>query len=171
MEYYLDQHGTPWAFEATTEQVVVDEIADANGVTLTAITEQEYVSIINPPPSLSDVMAGKIAELEEAYSSAMQTSVEFITAAGVTATFQADRTSQELLLKATTGFGIYGATNPGFYWLAEDNTKVPFTLADLSGLYLVMLMQGGAAFQRLQDKKDLVRREGVTIAEVQAVVW
>lgn len=123
-----------------------------------------------PPKSLADIQKAKIAELEAAYSAAMQESVEFTTAAGVTATFQADTVSQDLLLKAATGFGIYGETYPGFYWVAEDNSKVPFTLADLKGLYLVMLMQGGAVFQRLQDRKDAARA-AQTVEEVQSIEW
>lgn len=124
-----------------------------------------------PAPSLADAQERKIAELESAYTAAMQASVEYTSVGGVIAVFQADEASQGLLLKATTGFGIYGETYPGFYWLSESNERVPFTLADLKGLYLSMLMQGGAAFQHLQDRKDAVRREGVTVEEVNAITW
>lgn len=78
--------------------------------------------------------------------------------------------SKATLLTATTGYDISGATPEGFYWVARDNVCVPFTLADLKGLYGVMLAQGNAAFNKLQTLKAAVRA-AATIAAVQAVTW
>jgi hypothetical protein len=72
-------------------------------------------------------------------------------------------------LQATiTGCTSLGKTPIGFYWIAEDNTQVPFTLADLNGLAAAIFTRGVVAFQILQDKKALVNA-AVTIADVQAV--
>ena len=85
-------------------------------------------------------------------------------------TFQADTDSQIVLIKAQQGYAIVGAVPDGFYWVASDNTQVPFTLEDLKGLYAAMLAQGWTAFQRLQTQKAAVRA-AKTLAAVNAVVW
>ena len=73
-------------------------------------------------------------------------------------------------MPATQGYAIAGATPAGFYWVAKDNTHVPFTPADLQGLYTDILAQGWAAFQTRQILKASVNA-ATTIAAVQACVW
>lgn len=119
---------------------------------------------------LAAAQSTKIDVLTDAYQAAVQQSVSFTTAGGVTRTFQADTGSQQILLLAATGYNFAGATPGGFYWKSEDNTQVPFTLADLKGLYAVMLTQGNVAFQQLQTLKGQVAA-ATTIAEVQAIIW
>lgn len=170
MKHFIDEYGNTWGFENDDSQERINEIARERGVSLTTITDIEYEAIINPQKSLSEIQADKIAEFEDAYSTTIQASINFTSEGGVNAVFQADLVSQDLLLKATTGFDIYGETIDGFYWVAEDNTKVPFTLFDLKGLYYVMLLRGNTAFQRLQDRKHSVRT-AQSIEEVQAITW
>lgn len=110
------------------------------------------------------------AILEVAYAAASSADVSFTTAAGVAKTYQADGSSQHVLLRAWTGYDAAGAVPSGFYWVAADNTQVPFTLADLKGLYATMLAQGWAAFQHLQQRKAQVLAAS-DVASVQAVVW
>jgi hypothetical protein len=114
--------------------------------------------------------ATKIVDLYEAYQADVQVSVEYTTVAGVGKTYQADTASQNTLLVATTGYNLAGATPTGFYWVAEDNTQVPFTLDDLKGLYAVMLQQGNVAFQKLQTLKGLVR-SATTAGAATSVDW
>jgi hypothetical protein len=114
--------------------------------------------------------AAKIVELYGAYQAASQVAVAYKTVAGVSQIFQADSASQNTLLIAATGYGFAGATPAGFYWVALDNTQVPFTLDDLKGLYGVMLAQGNVAFNKLQTLKASVRSAS-TAADVQAVAW
>jgi hypothetical protein len=125
-------------------------------------------------PSAADLLAmtqaAKIAEVYAAYQAAVQVSVEYTTVAGVGKTYQADSASQNTLLIATTGYNLAGATPTGFYWVAEDNTQVPFTLDDLKGLYGVMLTQGNAAFNKLQALKASVR-SATSASAVAAVAW
>ncbi|MBV2180879.1 MAG: DUF4376 domain-containing protein [Castellaniella sp.] len=105
-----------------------------------------------------------------AYSQAVQQSVSFKSAGGVTQTFQADTNSQNILLQSYTGFQAAGAVPAAFYWVAADNTQVSFTLADLKGLYAAMLAQGWAAFQQLQTRKASIRA-ATTSAAVKAITW
>ena len=72
--------------------------------------------------------------------------------------------------QATQGYQIAGATPDGFYWKASDNTQVPFTLADLQGLYQAILAQGWAAFQKRTTLKAQISA-ATTVAAVQAVNW
>jgi hypothetical protein len=67
-------------------------------------------------------------------------------------------------------FGATQAVPSGFYWVAADNTKVPFTYADLQGLAQAIGTQGEAAFQHLQALKDQVRA-ATSIAAVEAITW
>jgi hypothetical protein len=119
---------------------------------------------------LAASQAAKISELYANYQVAAQLSVSYKTVAGVSQTFQADSASQNTLLIAATGYAFAGTTPDGFYWVALDNTQVPFTLDDLKGLYGVMLAQGNVAFNKLQLLKAAVRAAG-TVADVEAVAW
>ncbi|MFL9930867.1 DUF4376 domain-containing protein [Paraburkholderia sp. RL18-103-BIB-C] len=119
---------------------------------------------------LASAQSAQSAAIDEAYAAAVQQSVTFKTAAGVTETFQADAASQTILMQATQGYQIAGATPTGFYWKAADNTQVAFTLADLQGLYTTILAQGWAAFQKRTTLKEQIAA-ATTLAAVQAITW
>ncbi|KVS50711.1 hypothetical protein WK39_28025 [Burkholderia cepacia] len=121
-------------------------------------------------PTLDQLRDQQGAMLQAAYLVATRQPVSLTTAAGVTQTFQADLRSQQTLQTAMQGYDMAGAVPDGFYWVAADNTQVPFTLADLKGLYAAMLAQGWTAFQRLQDRKAALAA-AATAADVQAVGW
>ncbi|MGF6444406.1 DUF4376 domain-containing protein [Paraburkholderia youngii] len=125
-----------------------------------------------PPeaPTADQARAAQGAILMAAYQMAIQQTVPFTTIAGVAQTFQADPQSQQNLLIATQGYGLAGTVPDRFYWVAADNSRVPFTLNDLKGLYAAMLAQGWTAFQRLQTRKDELKA-ATTAIEAQAVVW
>jgi hypothetical protein len=119
---------------------------------------------------LASAQAAQITTLKAAYNTAIQQPVSFTAAGSISKTFQADMGSQNVLLIATTGYNLAGATPSGFYWVSSDNTQVPFMLADLKGLYGVMLAQGNTAFQKLQTLKAQVNA-ATTAAAVQAITW
>ncbi|MEC5405134.1 DUF4376 domain-containing protein [Paraburkholderia sp. MPAMCS5] len=125
---------------------------------------------LTPAQLLSAAQASQSTLIDAAYYVAIQQNVTFKTAAGVTKTFQADADSQTLVMQATQGYQIAGATPAGFYWKAADNTLVPFTLADLQGLYTTILAQGWAAFQKRTTLKAQIEA-ATNVAAVQAVVW
>jgi hypothetical protein len=123
-----------------------------------------------PAQVLASSQAAQSATIDAAYGATIQANVTFKTAAGVTETFQADAASQTLLMQATQGYQIAGATPNGFYWKAADNTQVTFTLADLQGLYTTILAQGWAAFQKRTTIKEQIAA-ATTVAAVQAITW
>lgn len=137
---------------------------------LTIATQAQIDAIQNPPPTLSQAQAVQTALMYVGYNTDLTKSVTITTAGGVTQTFQADLNSQDLLSRATQGYKDAGTVPAGFYWVAEDNTQVPFTLPDLQTLYSAMLSQGWTAFQKLQTRKESIRA-ATSVASVQAIVW
>ncbi|WP_261531257.1 DUF4376 domain-containing protein [Burkholderia multivorans] len=126
--------------------------------------------VADPTEALAEARTSQASAIDAAYASAVQASVSFTTAAGVTQTFQADTDSQDILAKAVQGYQMAGAVPTGFYWKAADNTLVPFTLADLEGLYGAIIAQGWAAFQKRTTLKTQITA-ATTVAAVQAVNW
>jgi hypothetical protein len=124
---------------------------------------------------LAAAQVAQVALIMAAYQTAIAQPVSFTTAAGVTKTFQAGPDSQTLLVAATQGYTLAGAVPSGFYWVSADNTEVPFTLADLSGLYAATLAQGWSSFQKKQTLKAQVNAITPStpnaIAAVQGIEW
>ncbi|TDV39515.1 uncharacterized protein DUF4376 [Paraburkholderia caballeronis] len=154
--YHIDPTATPDAFAALQAAITDNQVT--------------VVPYSAPVLTLAQAQAVQIAAVTAAYNAAIQTAVSFTTAGGVTKTFQADSGSQETLSLAANGYNFAGAVPAGFYWKSEDNTEVPFALADLKGLYAAMLAQGWAAFQQLQTLKSQVNA-ATSVSAVQTVVW
>lgn len=136
-------------------------------------TQTWVVSALSAEKDAAALLAAqnaKIALLAQTYAQAITQDVSYTTSAGVTKTFQADPVAQNYILLTTTGYALIGSTPDGFYWVSSDNTRVPFTLTDLKGLYGAVLTQGAIAFQRVQDRKVSVRA-ATNQAEIDAVVW
>lgn len=181
-----DQHSDPaWASEGEWVQVEDNRKtplwsawdapytvgAEVNGQTYDGLGPvPAWLYTTEPEIPLATAQANQTALMYQGYQAAVTLNVSFETAAGVTQTYQADAGSQNTLLQAYTGFEAAGAVPAGFYWVAADNTQVPFTLADLKGLYGAMLAQGWAAFQHLQVRKASIRAT-TTSAAVKAIVW
>jgi uncharacterized protein with von Willebrand factor type A (vWA) domain len=58
----------------------------------------------------------------------------------------------------------------GFYWVAADNTQVPFTYADMQGLAQALGTQDVAAFQHWQTQKAAVKA-ATTVADILSYDW
>ena len=112
----------------------------------------------------------QIATLYAAYQQAIQQPVSYTSNGGVTKTYQADPKSVANLTWAMLMYQKAQATPAGFYWVAADNTQVPFTYADLQGLAQALGDPGNAAFQHYQTQKIAVLA-ATTVSEVQAVTW
>ncbi len=119
---------------------------------------------------LAAAQAAQASVLQAAYAAACAQPVSFTTKAGVSTTFQADPASATVLQQTLAGLSASQATPSGFFWLAADNTQVPFAYADLQGLAGAMLSQGWTAFQHLQTQKAAVAG-ATTVAAAQAVSW
>ena len=122
------------------------------------------------PPVADAVKSVQVAALEAAYQNAVNQDVSYTTRAGVTSTFQADATSIQNVANMLNAFSGTQAVPSGFYWVAADNTQVPFTYSDIQGLASAMGTQGFAAFANLQAKKALVAA-ATTADAVFAVTW
>lgn len=135
------------------------------------------------PSGIDWTKAQQVAKLYAAYQTAIAQPVSYTTAPtttttagvttttpGVTKTYQSDPQSVANLQAALAGCAAAVATPAGFYWVAADNTHVPFAYADMQGLAAAMFLQGAAAFQKLQALKTQVA-SATTAAAVQAVVW
>lgn len=120
--------------------------------------------------ALSTAQFAKVTALAASYQTEAGQPVNYTTKAGITKAFQADPSSQTLVQQSLAGYSAAQATPAGFYWIAADNTKVPFAFGDLQGLAASMIAQGWEAFQQLQTLKAKVIA-AATVADVQAVVW
>ena len=176
MQFFIDTATN--AVHAFEDNVVVKKtdgvfsFVTSNGDVLnTPATLQPYTP---PTPSetqlLAQAQAAQIATLTAVYQQATQQPVSYTSKGGVTKTYQADAGSLAKLQSRLLAFAATQATPSGFYWVAADNTKVPFTYTDLQGLAQVLGVQDEATFQRLQTLKDKVR-SATSVAAVQAVTW
>lgn len=119
--------------------------------------------------TLAQAQAAQIVAMYAAYSGAIAQDIDFTTAASVSKAYQADPQSVSNVRDMLAAYGSSGVPS-GFYWIAKDNTQVPFTLADLQGLAKAMGDQGWAAFQQLQARKASILA-ATTASAVQAVTW
>ena len=105
--------------------------------------------------------AAQTGTLQKSYQVAIQESVDYMAT-----TFQADDASQIVLTKVL----VVGSVPDGFFWLDSNNVPVSMTFPQLQGLAAAMLIQGQAAFAKLQQLKATVRN-ATSIVDVLAVVW
>ncbi len=143
---------------------------DPNSVVVADVANNAWIVRPLNVAELADVRTAKLTDLANSYALATQQSVGFTTQAGVQKTYQADSQSVSNLQAMLIAFQAAGATPQGFYWVAADNTQVPFTYADMQGLAQAIGAQGAAAFQRLQSLKTQVR-SAATYSAIQAVAW
>lgn len=134
--------------------------------TYVAITDAEADAILHP---LDSVKNDQNNTLTFSYNDAISQPLSFTTEGKITKGFQANASSRanvQAMLAAVTP-----TTMPdNFYWVALDNTKVPFTYNDLQGLALAMGNQGWINFTKLQAYKSQVAA-ATTSAAVKLIVW
>lgn len=113
-------------------------------------------AVVARPTTLAELQAQQIDVIKLGYASAVVQPVPFTTAAGITASFQADQASQSILSLSLQRARVAGGVPTGFYWKAADNTKPAFTMADLEGLDAAMFTQGWVAFQHKDTQIDAI---------------
>ncbi len=119
---------------------------------------------------LAQALSDKLAELTTAYAAAIAQNVSYTSVDGVAQVFQADPDSINDVVSSMLGCQAAQATPPGFFWVAADNTHVPFTFADLQGLAAAIFAQGAAAFTHLQQLK-VQARAATTTAQLEGITW
>jgi hypothetical protein len=163
-----DFRGQTWFDKVTGAQTII-EVLGAPASNLQP--SQPAPQSLTPAQLLAQAQTSQVALLENAYAAAMQANVSYKSAAGTLNLYQADTGSQITLAKELSVYSLPGAVIPAnYYWVAADNTKVPFTLADLQGLTAAMGAQGWTAFDHLQTRKNAVAAAS-TVADVEAVIW
>jgi hypothetical protein len=131
------------------------------------LTESQVILMLF---GLTGVQNQQIEILTQAYQNAIIQPVAYTSVGGVAQTYQADLASQQNVLYSIAGSAATQTTPQGFYWVAADNTQVPFTYADLQGLAAAMLAQGAPAFARLQARKASVRN-AQNVDQARMIVW
>ena len=130
---------------------------------MTKLTDAQVAAI--RAPSIVQVKSDKINSLQASYQQAIQQNVTYNTHE-----YQSDIQSQANLQSAIAGCMFSLATPNGFYWVAADNTQVPFTYNDLITLASIMFAQGAAAFQHFQTLKASVNA-AVDIDTLGTIHW
>ncbi|MCM8595122.1 DUF4376 domain-containing protein [Accumulibacter sp.] len=120
--------------------------------------------------TLAEAKAQQIGVLAASYQSAILQPVTFTSQAGVAKSYQSDPQTVANLQAMIAAFTSAKATPTGFYWVAADNSQVPFSFADLLGLAAALGAQGWSAFQHLQTQKAAVLAAS-TVAAVLSVTW
>ena len=134
------------------------------------ITPAEATAIL--APTLAQVQASKIGQLTTAYNTAIAANISYTSIAGVTSTYQATTQTIANLQSLLIAYQSAPTTLPAtFYWVAADNTRVPFTYADMQLLAQAIAAQSIVAFAHLQTQKLLVTTADATVASVNAVTW
>ena len=103
------------------------------------------------------------------YLAAIQGLVSYTSKGGITTQYQADQGSVANLQSTLLGFQLAQATPAAFYWVALDNTQVPFEYADLLGLAQAMTLPGAAAFAKWQNLKAQVAAADLSTAST--IIW
>lgn len=159
-------------YDQATHAMLVNATADpkTQKVDVTASPAVVIDIPISAAQQLATAQSAQNAVLTAAYTAAIQADISFTTAAGVAQTFQGDATTRANLQDMLETFRTAGATPSGFYWLAKDNSQVPFTYADLQAFATALGTRGAGYWQHLQTKKADVRTAQDVIA-VEAVTW
>lgn len=122
-----------------------------------------------PPALLATTQTTRNAVLTKAYYDASEVPIAFTASASV-GTYATDASSISSLQSVLLAFAPPASLPVGFYWVAQDNTKVPFTYADVQALSLSIGARNFALFSRLQDLKAQVRA-ALTPEAVALIVW
>jgi hypothetical protein len=178
---WVDAQGTQypagWVDGATPEQlagigvVAAPDIPEPqhNPATQRAVRNEDgsWQVIDNAVDAIRDQV---LTTLAAAYKSTIDADIEYTSAGGITKLFQADSTAVDNLQRSLSGCALTAATPPGFFWVASDNTQVPFTYADMQGLAAAMFSRGAVEFAKLQGLKAQARAAQGK-AELDEIVW
>lgn len=158
MHVFIDTAtGNVWEFDDD-----VTNVCGADGIYHFMAPNGELVNVpsslrpyVKPGLTILEAQADKVTEMEAAYAVASTSDVTFTSAGGMTKAFQSDEKSHSNVKNMLEAYRVTGVPT-GFFWKSTDNTRVPFTYADLQGLAQAMGNQGWPAFLHLSDRKDQI---------------
>lgn len=169
-DYPKDQ--IPELHLVTETERPTDPTVNVTGFTVNENYEQVWTTEPKSQEELAyDLGEAKIAkkiEIYRKYIELRESDIEFTASDASTRNYQTDKDSTYALQGM---LDTYKTTTPdGFYWVASDNARVPFTRADLENLAFAIGDRANTIFQTMQDiKQDII--DATTIAEVKAIEW
>ena len=176
MQIFIDTTNQQvWAFEldvvATVTAGVYSFVAAHGAVLNTPTTLQPYVT---PAPTAAQLLvatqAAQLTLLKSAWQTATLIPVSYPSLGGAVKTYQTDAQSISNLTGANIACAQSGITPAGFFWVAADNTQVPFAYADLQGLAAAIFAQSAADFARYQIRKAAILA-ALTVAAVEVITF
>jgi hypothetical protein len=135
-----------------------------------------YGELVISAPSedflLTQAQAKQISSLAMEYQGAYTAPIAYRAIADtVSRDYQATSASQDALAQELAIYSVTGAVIPAdYYWVATDNSHVPFVLPDLQGLSAAIGARRWDSFKRFQERKSAVK-SAVTVDNVLAIVW
>jgi Domain of unknown function (DUF4376) len=161
IEFFQSPNGV-FGYDNTTQQALIQQ-AITNGWT-------NITGNWPPPPTLAQVQTTQNATLTAAYNTATHADITYTSKGGITETYQANPMSISNLQNMILAFAQTQTMPTGFFWVASDNTQVPFTYADLQALGNALGVRGATLFAELQMLKAQVNA-ATTVAAVQAITF
>ena len=158
-----------WGPQSTDCLIMDGNIKVWNTAKLGPQPTQAQLEAAWPAAQLQSLQAAQNALNYASYLQAIQGPVSYTSKGGITTQYQADPGSVANLQSTILGFQLTQATPSGFYWVALDNTQVPFEYADLLGLAQAMALPGAAAFAKWQSLKAQVA--AADLSTVSSIVW
>jgi hypothetical protein len=119
-----------------------------------AITDAEAQAILTPPPTYDQLLYSLTASYEEAISEDLL----FTPSLNTGYYFQVDKKSIEEL-NSTVQQCTSKKLPDNFYWISKDNTKVPVTYDDLTGLVEAYFIRKTVEFNKYQARKAALKKE------------
>jgi len=166
---YLFPTATASDFQVLCGISGVQTITKWNTTKLGAQPTQTQLEAAWPAAQLRALQAAQNALNYASYLAAIQGPVSYTSKGGITTQYQADPDSRSNLESTILGFQLAHATPSGFYWVALDNTQVPFEYTDLLGLAQAMALPGAAAFAKRRSLKAQVAAAG--LSTVTSIIW
>lgn len=144
---------------AVAEQALNESWIQSDGAQIGHLYNGQDFS--EPSKTLEEAKSEKIAELNNAYASAIYADIE-----QNGKTYRADEAGQNLLGKILA----VGSVPAGMYWRDTNGTKNSMTFADLQALAGAILARGLAADEKLDTKRAAVDA-AATLSEIEAITW
>lgn len=131
------------------------------------------MSVKNPTPKfiIDEAKKRKLSEMQSEYVKFISSSIQYKSKGSIETMFQSDENSLNNLRSLLIGLGSNPKLLPKeFFWVAEDNSHVPFTYEDMELLGNAIALRGISAFANLQDKKSQIR-DADNVSSVNSIVW